>query len=189
MGTVKRVGETAIDGNGNLLSVGQRVAVEPACPCGMCECCSEGNPNLCPNHTFYGVYPTDGALCEWMVVKSQNCFPIPDEVSNAGGALLETLGVAIHAVDLGKLKVARSVAVLGCGPAGFLIVKLAKLAEGSSPFVRLDKPVSAFFCLEDPAKAFAKNYNYEKGVQKIVVSVSRRHTVSSNSIPPGTGNR
>jgi L-iditol 2-dehydrogenase len=100
--------------------------------------CELGHPNLCPNHTFYGVYPTDGALQECMIVNAHNCFPIPDRISDGAGTLLETLGVAIHAVDLGKLKVAKSVAVIGCGPVGMLILKLAKLA-GADPVYAFDK--------------------------------------------------
>jgi L-iditol 2-dehydrogenase len=73
-----------------------------------------------------------------MIVNAHNCFPIPDSISDGGGTLLETLGVAIHAVDLGKLSVAKSVAVIGCGPVGMLILKLAKLA-GADPLYAFDK--------------------------------------------------
>lgn len=138
MGRIVDPGRQALDGFGNELAAGQRVAIEPACACLRCEVCQEGHPNLCPNHYFYGVYPTDGAICERMAVEARNCFPIPDEISDAGGTLLETLGVALHAVDLGKLRVAKSVAVIGCGPVGLLIVKLARLA-GSGPVFAFDR--------------------------------------------------
>ena len=68
MGTI-----TDTDAASKLL-VGQRVAVDPAVPCGICECCLEGHPNLCPYHRFMGVFPTDGALCEEMRVPTSNCF-------------------------------------------------------------------------------------------------------------------
>ncbi len=134
MGEVLEVGPSCMDGFGTPLKVDQRVAVEPAVACGLCEVCEAGNPNLCPDHYFYGVYPTHGALCEQLVVPAKNCFPIPDEISDGGGTLLETLGVAIHAVDLAKLKVARSVAVIGCGPVGLLILRLAVLSGAGQVF-------------------------------------------------------
>ena len=121
----------AINELGQHINAGMRVAVEPHVACGHCEQCLEGNPNLCPNHLFYGVYPTHGALCERMTVATKNCFPIPDDINNAGGALLETLGVAIHSVDLGKIKFGDTVAVIGCGPVGVLIARLALLAGAS----------------------------------------------------------
>ena len=128
MGEVVAVGEKAQSGLHGSLTIGQRVAVEPAVPCLQCELCEAGHPNLCPSHEFYGVYPTHGALCERLIVPARNCFPIPDEISDGGGTLLETLGVAIHALDLAKLKVAKTVAVIGCGPVGLLIQRLAVLS-------------------------------------------------------------
>lgn len=138
MGEIIALGQNATDGNHHPLKVGQRVAVDPTTPCYHCEMCEHGHPNLCPNHTFYGVYPTDGAMQECMIVHARNCFPIPDSISDGAGTLLETLGVAIHAVDLGKLRVADSVAVIGCGPVGLLILELAKRA-GAAPLYAFDK--------------------------------------------------
>jgi L-iditol 2-dehydrogenase len=137
MGEVIAVGANATDGLNQPLRVGQRVAVDPATPCYRCEICEQGHPNLCPNHTFYGVYPDDGALREQMTVHARNAFPMPEAVSDGAGALLETLGVAIHAVDLGHLKIAQSVAIIGCGPVGLLILRLAKLA-GAYPIYAFD---------------------------------------------------
>jgi len=134
MGEVVEVGECSQSGTHASLSVGQRVALEPAVPCLECELCEAGHPNLCPDHYFYGVYPTHGALCEQLIVPARNCFPIPDEISDGGGTLLETLGVAIHALDLAKLKVANSVAVIGCGPVGLLIQRLAVLSGASAVY-------------------------------------------------------
>lgn len=134
MGVVAALGEGALDGNHQPLELGQRVAVEPAVPCWRCELCEHGHPNLCPNHYFYGLFPEDGALRERMNVSARNCFPLPDTLSDEVGPLLETLGVAIHAVDLAKIRVASTVGVLGAGPVGLLITRLAALAGASQVF-------------------------------------------------------
>ena len=104
MGVVAALGADALDGNHQPLQVGQRVAVEPAVPCWRCEICEMGHPNLCPNHYFYGLFPEDGALREQMNVSARNCFPMPDSLSDEVGPLLETLGIAIHAIDLAKIR-------------------------------------------------------------------------------------
>ena len=137
MGEVLAVGEGALNGLQQPLQVGQRVAVDPSTPCWHCEYCEHGHPNLCPHHTFYGVYPTDGALQTRMIVNARNSFLMPDTISDDAGTLLETLGVAIHALDLAHLKIANSVAILGCGPVGLLILRLAKLA-GADPIYATD---------------------------------------------------
>lgn len=136
-GVVLAVGPEARDGLDQPLRPGQRVAVDPATPCWRCEMCEAGHPNLCHRLHFCGLWPDDGALQERMVVEARTCFPIPDTISDVEGALLEPLGIAIHAVDLGKLKVARSVAVLGCGPIGLLTIKLAWLS-GADPIYAFD---------------------------------------------------
>jgi L-iditol 2-dehydrogenase len=138
MGEILSVGEDARDGHNRPIQVGGRVAVDPACPCYRCEMCEQGNPNLCTNHSFIGVYPTDGAMREYMIVPARNCFPIPDSISDGAATMLETLGIAIHSTDLGKLKPGNSVAVVGCGPVGLLIIQMAKVA-GSTPIYAFDK--------------------------------------------------
>jgi len=111
---------------------GQRVAVDPAIPCGHCEFCGHGHPNLCANLIFAGHGKHDGALREWLAWSEKSLFPIPDSISDEDGAMLEPLGIAIHAVDLGKLKAGMTVGVFGCGPIGLLILQMAKLAGGAN---------------------------------------------------------
>jgi L-iditol 2-dehydrogenase len=137
-GVAAAVGSAARDGEDHPLQVGQRVAVDPATPCWRCEMCESGHPNLCRRLHFCGLYPDDGSLREYMLVRARDCFPVSDSISDAGIALLEPLGVALHAVDLGKLRVARSVAILGCGPIGLLIVKLARMS-GADPIFAFDR--------------------------------------------------
>jgi L-iditol 2-dehydrogenase len=115
-------------------SVGTRVAVEPHVACGHCVQCEQGNPNLCPNHYFAGQSPQNGALRQFMCWPEAFIFPIPDNISDEAGALLEPLGVAMHTVDLGKLRVGMRVGVYGCGPIGLMVVRLAKLSGAVEVF-------------------------------------------------------
>lgn len=111
---------------------GQRVAVDPAIPCGTCEFCREGNPNFCVALRFAGHGAEDGALREWVAWPTHCLHPLPDSLTEVEGALLEPLGVALHAVDLGHLKAGMSVGVFGCGPIGLLIVQLARIAGATT---------------------------------------------------------
>lgn len=129
---------TALGPGGDTLRVGQRVAVDPAIPCWHCEMCHLGHPNLCQNLRFAGLWPDDGALRERMNHPADACFPIPDSISDDEGAMLEPLGIAIHAANLAHLQVADSVAVLGCGAVGLLIIRMARLA-GARPIFATDR--------------------------------------------------
>ena len=116
----------------------ERVAVEPSISCEQCEYCLRGDPNLCENLIFAGHGSYDGALRQQMVWPKRCLFPIPDTISDAEGALLEPLGVAMHATDLGKLQLGMSVGVFGVGPIGLLILQLARLS-GAKRIVVTDK--------------------------------------------------
>jgi L-iditol 2-dehydrogenase len=111
---------------------GQRVAIDPAIPCERCRACRDGYRNLCPDVRFAGHGETDGALRERMAWPQARLYPLPDSVSDAAGALLEPLGVAIQCVDLGHLPFGGTAAVIGCGPIGLLLVRLLKAAGAIS---------------------------------------------------------
>ncbi len=48
--------------------------------------------------------------------------------------MLEPLGVAIHAIDLAKPRLGESVALIGCGPIGLLILEVLKAAGAGDIF-------------------------------------------------------
>ena len=137
-GVVETVGPDSLDGHFQRLKPGVRVAVDPAQPCGHCELCETGHPNLCCHLAFCGNFPYGGSLCEWMHMPARSCFPVPRAIDDEAAALLEPLGVAIHAVDFAKLRVGCSVAILGAGPLGLLILQIARLA-GADPIFITDK--------------------------------------------------
>jgi L-iditol 2-dehydrogenase len=114
---------------------GQRVAVDPCVTCGACEFCQEGNPNLCDLQRFAGHGLQDGALREYVAWPRQCLFAIPDTLSDADGVMLEPLGVAIHAVDLGHVKPGMTVGVFGCGPIGLLVLQVARAAGATTILV------------------------------------------------------
>jgi L-iditol 2-dehydrogenase len=107
---------------------GVRVAVDPAIPCHHCDLCVAGHPNLCRNMVFAGHATTDGGFQQYLAWPTARLHPLPDSLSDADGAMLEPLGVAIHAVDLGRVRLGASVAVLGCGPIGLLMIQVARAA-------------------------------------------------------------
>jgi len=107
---------------------GRRVAIDPAMPCDACDTCRRGHHNLCPSVRFAGHGATDGALRDKLPWPDHLLHPLPDGMSDAAGALLEPLGVALHAMDLGHVHTGGTVAIVGCGPIGLLAIQLARTA-------------------------------------------------------------
>ncbi len=110
----------------------ERVAIDPAIWCGNCRACRDGYRNLCYRISFAGHGETDGMMREFMAWPSTLLHRLPDAVSDADGALLEPLGVALHAVDLGHLAFGGTASVIGCGPIGLLLVGVLKAAGAGS---------------------------------------------------------
>jgi L-iditol 2-dehydrogenase len=111
---------------------GQRVAVDPAVPCNVCERCREGNSNLCPHIRFAGHGATDGGLREYLAWPTGLLYRVPDTFSDGTVALLEPLGVALHCFDLGHVRYGGTVAVVGCGPIGLMVIQVARSAGAAS---------------------------------------------------------
>lgn len=134
-GVIESVGPSAMGGNFKHLQPGMRVAVDPANPCWQCPMCEEGNANLCHHMAFSGFHPHDGALSNWMLVNARSCFPVPDSIDDTASAMLEPLGVALHATSLAKIQLADSVAIMGAGSIGLCILQTVQLSGAMPVFV------------------------------------------------------
>ncbi len=105
---------------------GERVAVDPHIPCGVCEQCRHDQEHLCPTGLFAGHASIDGGIRELMSWPRELLIPVPDSIGDPEVALLEPLGIALHAADLGKLRPGMRVGVFGCGPIGLLLIQVAR---------------------------------------------------------------
>jgi L-iditol 2-dehydrogenase len=114
---------------------GQRVALDPSIPCRHCDMCDRGHRNLCRNVRFAGHSSVDGGLQQFLPWPDELLCELPDGISDGEGAMLEPLGVAVHAVDLGHVPVGASIAVVGCGPIGLCLLQVARLAGASTVVV------------------------------------------------------
>lgn len=117
--------------NAGVIAAGRRrgepVAIDPAVPCDRCRTCRDGYRNLCPQVKFAGHGAVDGGMREFLAWPASLLHRLPDTLTDHDGALLEPLGVAAHAIDLGHLRLGGNAAVIGCGPIGLLLIQLLRV--------------------------------------------------------------
>ena len=160
-------GEVAALGPGARgLKVGDRVAVEPAAPCGKCGECRKGRGNICSHVDFLGMPGLKGAFSEYLVMRPENLFRVPRSVSFEVAAALEPFSIGLHAVKLVRGYPMKKAAVVGVGPVGLSVLAALKV-----------KPVHVTACDIVPARLrVAKRMKADK-----VVRVVPRKGVSWNA--------
>ncbi|MCM8820819.1 MAG: alcohol dehydrogenase catalytic domain-containing protein, partial [Candidatus Omnitrophica bacterium] len=116
--------------NVNGLKEGDRVAVAPAIPCGICYYCRKGYQSMCENLKAIG-YHYGGRFAEYMLVpenavKNGCVNKIPDNVSFEAASLAEPLACVINGQLLSRIEIGDTVLILGAGPIGCLHAELAR---------------------------------------------------------------
>lgn len=119
MGVVEAVG-SEVDG----VHAGQRVSGEGHVVCGRCRNCQAGRRHLCINTIGVGVN-RPGAFAELVSVPGSNIQPLPDDVPDDIGSILDPLGNAVHTALHFDL-VGEDVLITGAGPIGIMAVAIAR---------------------------------------------------------------
>lgn len=114
-GTVAEAGSAVGDVTG-----GDRVAIMPAIVCGRCAQCRRGMGQLCAKFACTGLSAETGGLAGFAVVKEYQVAKLPDDLSDAAGALIEPAAVAAYGVDRGAVRGGDIALVTGAGPVGAL---------------------------------------------------------------------
>ncbi|MGY5810993.1 zinc-dependent alcohol dehydrogenase family protein [Rhizobium sp. LEGMi198b] len=134
-GIVEVVGEEVIGFTG-----GELVTADPNIACGRCHACARGRVNLCEGLTAIGV-TRDGGFAEYVAVPCRQAFTLPADLNPVHGAFCEPLACCLHAIDKAEIRAGESVAILGGGVIGLLMVQLARLA-GASQVILITRQLS-----------------------------------------------
>lgn len=118
-GTVAVVGK-AVRG----FSPGDRIATHPVHPCLRCGTCKRGLAHLCPHMAHFGIN-LPGTFAEYYIVRQDRARHIPDDVDSAAAALAEPVCVCLEALERAALTADSRLLILGDGPFGVLIARLA----------------------------------------------------------------
>ncbi len=120
---------------------GDRVTLDSTISCGDCWFCRRGETNLCERREVLGVscgdYRRHGAFAEFVSVPERILHRLPDPVSFEQGAMVEAVSVAVHAVKRTPLSPDTTVAVVGAGMIGSLVIQTLR-AAGCHSIIAID---------------------------------------------------
>jgi L-iditol 2-dehydrogenase len=121
--------------------VGDHVTFVSTISCGQCDACRNGQVNLCTNRRVLGVscdeYRHHGAFAEFVAVPQNVLYSLPPQLAFEHAALIEPVSVALHAVDLLKIKGGERAVVVGSGMIGLLVIQALRVA-GCSQVIAID---------------------------------------------------
>jgi L-iditol 2-dehydrogenase len=121
-GTIVQAGEGVTD-----FAPGDRVVALNSAPCGQCYFCERGQENLCDDLLF-----NNGAYAEFIRIPARivakNTLRVPAHVPLEHAALTEPLACAVHGFEDSNPRSGDTVAVIGGGPLGLMILHVAALA-------------------------------------------------------------
>ena len=117
-------------------AIGDRIAISPSLPCGVCRYCQQGLQNHCLDMRYFGsamrTPHVQGAFRREIVVEQGQAYRLADTLSDEEGAMAEPLAVALHAVRRAGPLLGKNVLITGCGPIGALAVVAARHAGASN---------------------------------------------------------
>jgi threonine dehydrogenase-like Zn-dependent dehydrogenase len=102
---------------------GDRVVVDPVVHCGGCRACLEGKISSCRNLKLLGI-DLPGGFAELVLAPRHSVFPVPDELPDRLGPMVELTSIACHATARSGYAPGETVAVFGTGKLGLCVLAL-----------------------------------------------------------------
>ncbi len=119
---IEEVGE-----NVKSLKPGDRVIVDQVVSCGECYACRKGRGNVCGSLKVRGVH-IDGGYEEYLTVPEQDCYLLPEKLSDVEAVMIEPTTIAIQSCSRAELCEEDTLLILGYGALGSSILKIARLS-------------------------------------------------------------
>jgi len=130
-GEVVKIGSGVKD-----LKVGDRIAGETHIPCNDCYMCASNGRHNCAKMKLIGLH-IPGSFAEYISIPEDCAYKFDDSLSYEHAAMLEPMGVAVHALTVADVK-DQDVVIYGAGPIGLMAVGAAK-ALGAKMVISVDR--------------------------------------------------
>ena len=180
-GIVEKIGE-----NVKGIVVGDRVCVDPNKLCNECYYCKSGIGHFCEDMIGIGT-TVNGGFSEYCAVPQSQVYKIADTTTYEMAAMTEPVACCVHGIDMCNISCGDTVAVIGGGMIGMIMLQLAKLA-GAGKLIMLEpvaekreicKNLGADLCI-DPLSEDVKAVLAQNGIERIscvIECVGRTSTI------------
>ncbi len=167
-GIVEAIGE-----NVKHIMVGDRVCVDPNKLCTECYYCQSGLGHFCENMIGIGT-TVNGGFSEYCAVPETQVYKIADTTSYEEAAMTEPVACCVHGIDMCNIHPGDTVAVIGGGMIGMIMLQLAKIS-GAGKLIMLEpveskreiaKKLGADITI-DPIRENVKERLNELGIERI----------------------
>ncbi len=181
----------------SLITVGDRVCVNPLLSCGECDLCRSGRITVCRNRRLISMH-RPGAFAEYVAVPISSCYKLPEGFDIMKGAFVEPTANAVHVVSLGMTPLPRYTLVMGAGTIGLLAAQVARAAGapkvmvadisdyrlGIARSIVADETVNVKTqSLEEATREFTEGVGFDLSVDAVGTSDTRAASVAM--IRPG----
>ena len=167
-GVVEEVGADVKD-----INPGDRVCVDPNRQCNECYYCKNGMGHFCERMTGIGT-GTNGGFAEYCAVPASQVYKIGDHTTFEMAAMAEPVACCVHGIDLCHICCGDTVAVIGGGMIGMIMLQLAKIS-GAGKLIMIEpieekreiaRKLGADLCI-DPIRENVKQVLAQQNVERI----------------------
>ncbi len=130
-GVVEAVGEGV-----RRVKIGDRVCVDPNKLCDECYYCQSGIGHFCENMIGIGT-TVNGGFAEYCAVPDTQVYKFADTTSFEEAAMTEPVACCVHGIDMCNIHPGDTVAVIGGGMIGMIMLQLAKIS-GAGKLIMLE---------------------------------------------------
>ena len=155
------------------IKAGDRVCVDPNQLCGECYYCRSGIGHFCESMTGIGT-GVNGGFAQYCVVPQSQVYKIADTTSYEAAAMTEPVACCLHGIDMCHIACGDTVAVIGGGMIGMIMLQLAKIS-GAGKLIMIEpvaekrviaQKLGADVCI-DPVRDNVKDVLSANGIDRI----------------------
>ena len=155
------------------IKAGDRVCVDPNQLCGECYYCRGGIGHFCESMTGIGT-GVNGGFAQYCAVPQSQVYKIADTTSYEAAAMTEPVACCLHGIDMCHIACGDTVAVIGGGMIGMIMLQLAKIS-GAGKLIMIEpvaekraiaQKLGADLCI-DPIRDNVKEVLSAGGIDRI----------------------